>query len=180
MKKYYDTKGRQETLKNNLHGAKKLTEKLKNTKNEINNYHSSSIGNLRETVKNYKKSVKELINDFHAGITNRTAKTIQNIKNNYGVYELSFNETLQKNDEMYHESSNSILLKMRTMNEVNLAHQIGLLELFVEYCDAKLYHNFLPCVYLQAPLLTDELLKINEKLITMEWDALKQSNPTSE
>ena len=104
---------------------------------------------------------------------------VKEIKIYYARFQEKFNSMIEQNKKIYEVTSNNILIKMRSIKEVNLIHQITLMELFVLYCDAKFYHSFKTCSDSEAPYLTSSFLDLIDTIIGLKWSALDNSNPES-
>ena len=105
-----------------------------------------------------------------------TEKELIDINNDYNSFDEYFNKMLSKNEELYRKTSISILRKLRRMKEVNMKHQITLMQDFFQYCDAKFYHTFGDCNELSEQLLTDNLSEIILAILNLKWDALNDTS----
>ena len=59
-----------------------------------------------------------------------------------------------------------------------MIHRISLIELFTDYCDAKMYLSFKSCDESEFPSLTDNFKDILEKIQKLRIEAIKTFSQT--
>ena len=116
------------------------------------------LTSVRIKKKEYEWNVELLQHKIEQGIKTGRETAIDKISDSLQKLSNEFNGIFEETDTLYENNKLFILNMMKNMKEVNLIHQMNMLELLVDLCDAKFYQSFNSCVYLEQPFNESGLL----------------------
>ena len=167
----YNARDRKDAIKENIKNAKKLTKDLETSGKEMKKMQKETMKKLDEELKKHLDETKELKDNYLNQSKEDRDKAVEDIKRISKAMTNKFDTLKKANKGIFIAASKSIKMKIRNTKERSLMHRITIMDLFTDYCDAKMYVSFESCES-EVPRLQDNFPEILEKILKLRIDAL--------
>ena len=174
----YTTKDRRNAVRQNLDDAEDFKAKLEKSKTEMKQMQNETMENLKAELESHRIATKNLKEKYKKNSDYLIADYIHILDEQSRIVQERFREMKRSNRRIFDETSKNIQRRIRIRKERNLMHRITLMQLFTDYCDAKMYFSFKACSINEIPTLSDNFQDILEKIHSLKIAALTTFSTT--
>ena len=174
----YTTKDRRNAIKQNLDDAEDFKAKLEKSKTEMKQMQNETMENLKAELESHRNATKNLKEKYKKDSDKLIANYIHTLEEQSKIVQERFRQMKRSNRRIFDETSKNIQRRIRIRKERNLMHRITLMQLFTDYCDAKMYFSFKACNINEIPTLSDNFQDILEKIHSLKIAALTTFSTT--
>ena len=174
----YTTKDRRNSIKKNLDDAEDFKAKLEKSKTEMKQMQNETMENLKAQLESHRNATKNLKEKYKKNSNNLIGNYLHTLDAQSKLVQDRFREMKRSNRRIFDETSKNIQRRIRIRKERNLMHRITLMQLFTDYCDAKMYFSFKACSVNEIPTLSDNFQDILEKIHSLKIAALTTFSTT--
>ena len=174
----YTTKDRRNAIKKNLEDAEDFKAELEKSKTEMKKMQNETMENLKAELESHRDATKNLKEQYKKDSDYLLTDYLSTLDEQTNIVQERFREMKRSNRRIFDETSKNIQRSIRIRKERNLMHRITLIQLFTDYCDAKMYFSFIACSTNEIPTLSDNFQDILEKIHSLKIAALTTFSTT--